>query len=77
MKPGKLTYRWFGPYRVQYALPNNTVLLVVLQHFDKNATIVNSNKLKKKIVTRRNIIRDRDTRGGPQGLGKVDTERWT
>ena len=39
-------YSWFGPYRVQYALPNNTVLLVALRHFDKNAIIVNSNKLK-------------------------------
>ena len=46
MKPGKLTYRWFGPYRVQYALPNNAVLLVALRHFDKNAVIINSNKLK-------------------------------
>ena len=51
MKSEKLTYSWFGPYRVQYALPNNTILLVALRHFDKNAVIVNSNKLKNYVLS--------------------------
>ena len=56
MKPGKLTYSWFGPYRVQYALPNNTVLLVALRHFDKNAVIVNSNKLKNYVLPEETLL---------------------
>jgi hypothetical protein len=35
-----------GPYRVQLVLPNNTVLLVNNDNYDKQATIVNSGKLK-------------------------------
>ena len=37
---------WHGPYRVQLVLPNNTVLLVNSENFNKYATIVNSTKLK-------------------------------
>ena len=43
---GKLRNKWFGPYRVQYLLPNNTVLLVTVDKFDPNPVIVNINKLK-------------------------------
>ena len=43
---GKLRNKWFGPYRVQYLLPNNTVLLVTVDNFDPDPVIVNINKLK-------------------------------
>ena len=43
---GKLWNKWFGPYRVQYLLPNNTVLLVTVDKFDPDPVIVNINKLK-------------------------------
>ena len=43
---GKLQNKWFGPYRVQYLLPNNIVLLVTVEKFDPNLVIVNINKLK-------------------------------
>ena len=43
---GKLRNKWFGPYRVQYLLPNNTVLLVTVDKFDPDSIIVNINKLK-------------------------------
>ena len=43
---GKLRNKWFGPYRVQYLLPNNTVLLVTVDKFDVDPVIVNINKLK-------------------------------
>ena len=43
---GKLRNKWFGPYRVQYLLPNNTVLLVTVDKFDSDPVIVNINKLK-------------------------------
>ena len=43
---GKLRNKWFGPYRVQYLLPNNTVLLVTVEKFDSGPVIVNINKLK-------------------------------
>ena len=56
MKPDKLTYRWFGPYRVQCALQNNTVLLVTLRQFDKNAAIVNSNKLKNYLLSKGTLL---------------------
>ena len=42
----KLRNKWFGPYRVQYLLPNNTVLLVTVEKFDPDPVIVNINKLK-------------------------------
>ena len=43
---GKLRNKWFGSYRVQYLLPNNTVLLVIVDKFDPDPVIVNINKLK-------------------------------
>ena len=43
---GKLQNKWFGPYRVQYLLPNNTVLLVTVEKFDSDPVIVNIKKLK-------------------------------
>ena len=43
---GKLRNKWFGPYQVQYLLPNNTVLLVTVDKFDPDPVIVNINKLK-------------------------------
>ena len=43
---GKLRNKWFGPYRVQYLLPNNTILLVTKDKFDPDLVIVNINKLK-------------------------------
>ena len=43
---GKLRNKWFGPYRVQYLLPNNTVLQVTVDKFDPDPVIVNINKLK-------------------------------
>ena len=43
---GKLRNKWFGPYRVQYLLPNNTILLITVDKFDPDPVIVNINKLK-------------------------------
>jgi hypothetical protein len=43
---GKFTKKWFGPYRVQYVLPNNIVLLVTIEKFETNHVLVNVNKLK-------------------------------
>ena len=43
---GRLQNKWFGPYQVQYLLPNNTVLLVTMEKFDPDPVIVNINKLK-------------------------------
>ena len=46
LKRSKFESIWHGPYRVQLALPNNTVLLVNDTNYDPHATIVNSAKLK-------------------------------
>ncbi len=35
-----------GPYKVQYVLPNNIVLLVTIEKFETNHVLVNLNKLK-------------------------------
>jgi hypothetical protein len=43
---GKFKKRWFGPFRVQYCLPNNIVLLVFVNNFEPNPVLVNVNKLK-------------------------------
>jgi hypothetical protein len=43
---GKFTRKWFGPYKIQYVLPNNIVLLVTIEKFDANPVLVNVNKLK-------------------------------
>jgi hypothetical protein len=42
----KFTKKWFGPYRIQYVLPNNTVILVTIEKFETNPVLVNVNKLK-------------------------------
>jgi hypothetical protein len=43
---GRFKKRWFGPFRVQYCLPNNIVLLVFVNNFEPNLILVNVNKLK-------------------------------
>jgi hypothetical protein len=43
---GKFKKRWFGPFRVQYCLPSNTVFLVYVNNFEPNPISVNVNKLK-------------------------------
>ncbi len=43
---GKFIRKWFGPYRVQCVLPNNIVLLVIVENFETNLVMVNMNKLK-------------------------------
>jgi hypothetical protein len=42
----KFTKKWFGPYKIQYVLPNNIVLLVTIEKFDANLVLVNVNKFK-------------------------------
>jgi hypothetical protein len=42
----KFQTRWFGPYRIQYCLPNNIILLLTIDKFDPNPILVNINKLK-------------------------------
>jgi hypothetical protein len=37
---------WFGPYKIQYCLHNNTTLMVTFEYFDPNPILVNINKLK-------------------------------
>jgi hypothetical protein len=44
--PGKFKHYWFGPYHVQYYLPNTTILLVNMDKFDLNPMFVNTKKLK-------------------------------
>jgi hypothetical protein len=43
---GKFNRKWFGPYRIQYVLPNNILLSVTIEKFDTNLMLVNVNKLK-------------------------------
>jgi hypothetical protein len=43
---GKIQKRWFGPFRVQYCLPNNIVFLVFINNFEPNPILVNVNKLR-------------------------------
>jgi hypothetical protein len=43
---GKFIRKWFGSYKVQYVLPNNTMLLVTIEKFETNLVSVNVNKLK-------------------------------
>lgn len=43
---GKFTRKWFGMYRIQYVLFNNTILLMALINFEPNHVLVNINKLK-------------------------------
>ncbi len=42
---GKFKKRWFGLFRVQYCLPNNTILLIFVNNFEPNPILVNVNKL--------------------------------
>jgi hypothetical protein len=43
---GKFTNKWFGSYKIQFCIPNNTMFLVILDKFDPNHVLVNLNKLK-------------------------------
>ncbi len=43
---GKFIKKWFGPYKIQYVLPNNTMLLVTIKKFETNPMLINVNKLK-------------------------------
>jgi hypothetical protein len=43
---GKFKKRWFGPFMVQYCLPNNIVHFVFVNNFESNLVLVNINKLK-------------------------------
>ncbi len=43
---GKFKKRWFGPFKVQYCLPNNIVLIIYVNNFEPNPILVNVNKLK-------------------------------
>ncbi len=43
---GKFKKRWFGPFRVQYCLSNNIVILVSINNFEPNLVLFNVNKLK-------------------------------
>jgi len=36
---------WFGLYKIQYCLPNNTILLINIDKFEPNPILVNINKL--------------------------------
>jgi hypothetical protein len=42
----KFKQRWFGPYKIQYCLHNNTTFMVILEFFYPNPILVNINKLK-------------------------------
>jgi hypothetical protein len=40
---GKFTKKWSGPYKVQYVLPNNIALLMIIEKFETNPMLVNVN----------------------------------
>jgi hypothetical protein len=42
----KLKKWWFGLYKIQYCIPNNTILFVNIDKFEPNPILVNINKLK-------------------------------
>jgi hypothetical protein len=42
----KFPRKWFGPYKIQYVLLNNIMLLVTIEKFKTNPMLVNVNKLK-------------------------------
>ncbi len=42
----KFKKQWFGPYKIQYCLPNNIVLFVNIDKFELNPILVNIDKLK-------------------------------
>jgi hypothetical protein len=37
---------WFGPYKIQYCLLNNSILFVNIDKFEPNPILVNINKFK-------------------------------
>jgi hypothetical protein len=43
---GKFKKKWFGPFKVQYCLPHNTIIFVSINNFEPNPILVNVNKLK-------------------------------
>jgi hypothetical protein len=43
---GKFKKRWFGPFKVQYCLRNNIILIIYVNNFEPNPILVNVNKLK-------------------------------
>jgi uncharacterized membrane protein len=43
---GKFKKRWLGPFMVQYFLPNNLFIFVVVNNFEPNPILVDVNKLK-------------------------------
>jgi uncharacterized membrane protein len=43
---GKFNKRWFGPFGVQYCLPNNIFIFVYVKNFEPNPVLVKVNKLK-------------------------------
>jgi hypothetical protein len=45
-KLGKFKQQWFGPYHIQYCLPNNIALIVTMDKFYVNPILVNINKFK-------------------------------
>jgi hypothetical protein len=59
---GKFIRKWLGPYRMQYVLHNNTVLLITFINFELNPMLVNINKLKsyKFMNIRYKILKHRD-----------------
>ncbi len=42
----KFIEKWFEPYKIQYVLPNNIMLLVTIEKFETNLVLVNVNKFK-------------------------------
>jgi hypothetical protein len=43
---GKFKKRWFGPFKVQYCLFNNNVIIIFVNNFEPDLVLVNVNKLK-------------------------------
>ena len=65
---GKFKSRWFGPYRVQYRLPNNTALLVQVKNFEPDPVLVNINKLKPYRFYEKGIVETRTPGSSTRGL---------
>jgi hypothetical protein len=43
---GKFNRKWFGPYMIQYVLPNNIVFLVTIEKFEINHVLVKLKRYK-------------------------------
>ncbi len=43
---GEIKKRWFGPFMVQYYLPNKKKILVFVNNFEPNPIFINASKLK-------------------------------